>query len=66
MDTCKTCKYWRRKAYRGTCKCPKFVEYTAGMLEQNDTLIYWDYEGYSAGFDVGKDFGCIHHEEQPK
>ena len=28
----------------------------------NDVAIYTDYEGYSAAFTTGPDFGCIHWE----
>ena len=27
---------------------------------KNDLLTYWDYEGYSAGFETGENFGCVH------
>lgn len=33
-----------------------------GQLPNADGLIYSDGEGYSAGFETGENFGCIHHE----
>jgi len=33
-----------------------------GDAKRTDGLYYSDYEGYSAGFSVGEDFGCIHGE----
>lgn len=68
MNTCKTCQHWRRytdsfdSEYRGThagrCNSDKFVYDEKVAL---DGLRYWDYEGYSAGFETGEDFGCVHH-----
>lgn len=70
---CGTCKHWqrhteeyavkyRRGANFGECVSAKFMYSGAGVsLEpQLDTLIYWDYEAYKAGFYVGQEFGCIH------
>lgn len=31
---------------------------------KSDGLDYWDYEGYSAGFTTGPDFGCIHFKKK--
>jgi hypothetical protein len=64
MNTCKDCKHWERnkdEKYAGRCDSEKFV-YSDGNDCQKDGLQYWDYEGYSAGFETGEDFGCIHWE----
>ena len=74
MDKCKDCKYFKpyEKYYSfeeykkdfGECKCKKF-QYTEVIDQEeitDDMLLYWDYESYSAGFEVGKNFGCIHFE----
>lgn len=62
---CKNCKHYTKprddydKKYDlGKCDCDKFVYQADSPL--NDRLGYWDYEGYSAGFDVGGNFGCIY------
>lgn len=63
MNTCKSCRFWKRdkderRAHAGTCSNDKFV-YDEPLPK--DGLLYWDFEGYSAGFSTGEDFGCIHH-----
>ena len=67
MNTCKTCKHWTRTegdfnisyhgAHSGNCDSDKFTE---SDKVRPDGLNYWDYEGYSAGFETGEDFGCVH------
>lgn len=72
MDNCKNCKYFRKntdKYYKnyGECDCIKFVYDGFGNdpdYNVTDQLIYSDYEGYRAYFNVGQDFGCIHFEEK--
>jgi hypothetical protein len=69
LGRCGTCKHWKRYtekfdveyhgAHAGTCESDKFVYYE-GSKTPIDGLRYWDYEGYSAGFDTGESFGCIH------
>jgi hypothetical protein len=64
---CGTCKYFTpytdafdleyHGAHAGRCSCDKFVENAKVPV---DGLGYWDYESYSAGFEVGAGFGCIH------
>ena len=67
MNKCETCKYFlapsREKDIMGECENEKFI-YTGGGVseEMKDSLYYWDYEGYSAGFSVGLEFGCVHHK----
>lgn len=70
---CRECKFWeaehhprRSKKIFGECKNPKFVyqEEITWKDEQSDMLIYWDYEGYSAWFETGSEFGCIHFEKR--
>jgi hypothetical protein len=66
---CGTCEHFRRYTgkfdveyhgkHAGTCNSDKFV-YDEGSQPPLDGLRYWDYEGYSAGFEVGDQFGCIH------
>jgi hypothetical protein len=63
---CKFCKYWiRRKDEKfGDCDSPKFQYYCpcGNISVENDNLIYWDSEMYSADCLTGEDFGCIHWE----
>lgn len=63
MITCKECKHWQRndETPMGECLSDKF-EYGGTSDIEKDGLIYWDYEGYHAGFHTGEDFGCIHGE----
>ncbi len=59
---CKDCKYFKLSKYEdgdNDCSSPKFVYEDR---ESDDQLVYADYEGYSAGFSVGPNFGCIHFE----
>lgn len=67
MNTCKHCLHWQKDeaGFMGTCSCEKFVEQGTGRVER-DGMEYWDYEGYSAGFNTGKDFGCIHWKQKTK
>jgi hypothetical protein len=76
---CRDCTHWERsldeeKSYggnKGNCACQKFL-YVVDISRNeegvrsapNDALIYWDHEGYSAGFITGADFGCIHFIER--
>lgn len=63
---CKNCKHYvaprgdDKKDDLGECNCNKFFYDNNELRPLNDKLEYWDYEGYSAGFYVGKNFGCIH------
>ena len=70
LGRCGTCKHWRRYTekfeveyhgkHAGTCNSNQFV-YDEGRPQPPQAgLRYWDYEGYSAGFDTGEDFGCVH------
>lgn len=68
MKRCKTCKYFNLdgKVF-GECSSPKFdygyeTEQNYGVKYEDDMLLYMDYEGYNANFQVGENFGCIHHE----
>ena len=62
--TCQNCVNWERindKSVFGECNCDNFV-YT-GKIDppvKNDILTYWDCECYSAGFETGENFGCVH------
>jgi hypothetical protein len=74
---CKNCKHFKRHKDScqsikfGHCVCSKFVygsAYEQTKKEDNDfsdeanELLYEDYEGYNADFEVGENFGCIHWE----
>lgn len=71
MNTCKTCKHWSpykekfdreyHGKHSGRCDNEKFAYKESSEKVEPDGLMYWDYEGYSAGFETGRDFGCIHH-----
>jgi len=70
---CKDCKYFRpaRDGYdaeknNNTCDNDKFFIEYIGQVTPHNALVYWDYEGYSAGFYVGEEFGCIHFENISK
>jgi len=60
---CKDCKYFSPvSAHRGICYSDHFVsrgDFYRKKIENND-LSYMDCGGHQAGFDVGKNFGCIH------
>ena len=65
---CKNCGYfeesldYKAKDDRHNCNCPNFV-YTGNNdngYPLGNKLGYWDYESFSAGFEVGSNFGCIH------
>lgn len=72
MNQCKTCRYWTRHQSDeytehderfGNCSCEAF-RYDASIRKHgnnDDTLLYMDYEGWEAKFEVGQHFGCIHH-----
>lgn len=64
---CGECEFWDN-SYRycdsdtevyGRCKSDKF-NYCRCNVGETDNLIYADEEGIHAGFDTGKDYGCIH------
>jgi hypothetical protein len=72
---CQNCKHWTRSVVNnngfwwdaktepitnGKCDSPKFVYDSQGT--PIDGLAYWDSEDYSAGFDTGEWFGCVHFE----
>lgn len=69
MGTCKDCVSFKRVEGEfelryhgkdaGTCDNKHFIYADNGKVPA-DSLAYWDYEGYSAGFHVGANFGCIH------
>lgn len=72
MNTCKDCKFWKRYtekfdveyhgAHVGQCKSTKL---TKTDKPEKDGLGYWDGEGYSAGIEIGEDFGCVHWSAKP-
>jgi hypothetical protein len=69
MNRCKNCANFThysdswdveyRGAHAGVCRSDKFL-YSDSPQVARDGLRYWDFEGYSAGFEVGEAFGCIH------
>jgi hypothetical protein len=66
-NTCDRCVHWRRQEGKyddplfGTCVSDHFeYESPSAKTSRPTSLIYWDYEGYSAGFATGEKFGCIH------
>jgi len=78
---CKNCKFYTppkdnfdKERGFGECDNDKFIYEGFEMSEDayplNDKLAYWDIEsysagGYSAGFNVGENFGCIHFVKKP-
>jgi hypothetical protein len=71
---CKNCIHWgKNEPYRngkprfgGECDSEKFVydgmDTYYNKEPDEDMLQYGDFEGYSADFDTGPEFGCIHFE----
>jgi len=69
---CADCMFWDNsncynvfpdelKGKYGQCKNDGFsYDYPVEGVGRADMLIYADYEGFSAGFDTGADFACIH------
>lgn len=70
---CKNCKYYEKEElynHYGNCNNEKF-EYNTYWSDTinvpefpKDKLLYEDYESYSASFNVGEEFGCIHFENK--
>jgi len=67
---CADCVFWDNtddynvipedlKGKYGRCKSDGF-NYESPVDGRTDMLLYADYEGYSAGFVTGADFGCVH------
>ena len=76
---CKNCKYWARHNANyyndkfGRCNNGKKFRYgdawdicdnKSNACKKNDELYYEDYESYSADFETGENFGCIHWEKK--
>ena len=70
---CSNCSHWTReeesafpegKKYMGGCESLKFIYTGEGGTAEKDGVEYWDFDGYSAGFETGESFGCIHWEER--
>jgi len=71
---CKHCKFWDlyentadypSSRCQGECSCDSFIEHISiGVENPADSLVYWDFEGYLAGFSTGREFGCIHWREK--
>jgi hypothetical protein len=70
---CKHCAYWERYSdafnikyhgpHAGECSCDKFTYSDDDSKVSRDGLQYWDYDGYSAGFETGELFGCVHFKK---
>lgn len=63
MNTCDTCKWWRKEQDRDgftdrECENPKIGYFSKG----EDACICHDAEGYSGYITTGPKFGCIHWE----
>ena len=71
---CKCCRSWEPvknkgnwagRRNQGDCSCNSFIEFISSDIKTpRDSLVYYDYEGYSAGFTTGSEFGCIHWREK--
>ena len=61
---CRDCQYWRKLKEEefGDCSNNHFIYDDVCGKTPQDGLGYTDYEGYSAQFWTGPDFGCIHFE----
>lgn len=73
---CKDCAYYEenkgaynRKHY-GQCSNEKFIydaycdEKEEKRISKNNCLLYVDHDAYSASFEVGENFGCIHFKRR--
>lgn len=61
MEKCKNCKHYSVDDIYpqfGLCDNPIFEE-VCGIPRKETLFLYWDNEGYSAGFRVHENFGCI-------
>lgn len=75
MKTCESCRFWARGTADGElcevsgygfCLSDKLVDISdsdVALPTTSDCLLYTDSEEYKATCFVGKDFGCVHHEE---
>ena len=74
---CKNCIHWKKHEpegknnyliFGGDCDSEKFVydgmDTHFDKDPDDDMMQYFDYEGYSAGFYTGPEFGCIHFKEK--
>lgn len=59
-EVCRNCKHG---GINGGCDSDKFIYDDMGEAPE-DGLVYWDHEGYNAGFSTGPLFGCIHFEDE--
>ena len=59
---CKNCAFYCLKTQK--CSNNKFVYTGEGASMDNDGLGYWDCESYSASFETGENFGCIHFKKR--
>lgn len=76
---CENCKHWIRnkESYQskkyGRCNCESF-EYGSSFhygkednkitINDNSKLLYQDHDNYSADFETGENFGCIHFKSE--
>ena len=69
---CKVCRWWtvfkdgyllKNYPHFGNCSNQIYWE-SQGDVPKDVKFIYWDYEGYSAGFYTHETFGCIGWEER--
>jgi len=64
---CKNCRFWEPPGDNskfGNCKNENFVYCGDAYSDTGtDALVYGDYDGYSASFGTGEDFGCVHWEK---
>lgn len=69
MMKCKKCIYWSQDSHEqeedflGECNSDRFIE-PCGAKTDKGALYYYDYDGYSAGFFTGEDFGCIYFKQK--
>lgn len=71
MNQCKDCGKWTREedSVQGDCKEENFINESNRVSKEKDysgSLLYWDYEGYDAGFSTGEQFGCIYFMARDK
>ena len=71
---CKDCNFWEAnkrtndhkwipegRELLGECSSKKFIYGAEGERPfPDDSLVYDDFESYDAGFETGRNFGCIH------
>ena len=69
MKKCETCKFWSKEEHyavdkdKGICTNPKITGYGHEKYENEDDMLFYQYDEGGVMY-CGKDFGCVHHKEE--